>query len=151
MRALTPLVAEDCRVDSQLRLHRFLLFTRRSGCTTHEVGGATSQFDLPSLTTLSVAFCGRLQLEFSHWATSVAQNKILDDNPHLKQTIYYRYIDDIFVVTQGMTQLQDLKTVIQNNCVLTFLHEIGQNSNIKPALATLSQNLHKINELWYLF
>ena len=89
--------------------------------------------------------------EFSHWATSVAQNKILDDNLHLKPTIYYRYIDDILVVTQDMTQLQDLKTVIQNNSVLTFIHEIGQNSNIKPALATISQNLHKINEFWYLF
>ena len=35
------------------------------------VGGATSQLDLPSLTPLSVAGCGRLQLGVPHWATSV--------------------------------------------------------------------------------
>ena len=35
------------------------------------VGDATSQLDLPSLTPLSVAGCGRLQLGVSHWATSV--------------------------------------------------------------------------------
>ena len=35
------------------------------------VGGATSQLDLPSLTPMSVAGCGRLQLGDPHWATSV--------------------------------------------------------------------------------
>ena len=39
--------------------------------TAHEGGGATSQLDLPSLTPLSVAGCGRLQLGVLHWATSV--------------------------------------------------------------------------------
>ena len=35
------------------------------------VGGETSQLDLLSLTPLSVAGCGRLQLGVPHWATSV--------------------------------------------------------------------------------
>ena len=35
------------------------------------VGGATSQLDLTSLTPLSVAGCGRLQLGVPHWATLV--------------------------------------------------------------------------------
>ena len=35
------------------------------------MGDATSKLDLPSLTSLSVAGCGRLQLEVLHWATSV--------------------------------------------------------------------------------
>ena len=35
------------------------------------VGSATSQLDLQSLTPLSVAGCGRLQLEVPHWAASV--------------------------------------------------------------------------------
>ena len=35
------------------------------------VGGATSQLDLPSLTPLPVADCGRLQLLVNNWATSV--------------------------------------------------------------------------------
>ena len=44
------------------KLHRFILCTRRSRGTAHVGGGATSQLDLPSLTPLSVACCGRLQL-----------------------------------------------------------------------------------------
>ena len=35
------------------------------------VGGAISQLNLPSLTPLSVAGCGRLQLGVSQWAVSV--------------------------------------------------------------------------------
>ena len=34
------------------------------------VGGATNQLDVPSLTPLSVAGCGRLQLGVPHLATS---------------------------------------------------------------------------------
>ena len=57
--------------SGQLQLHQFLLRTRRSGGTAHEGGGgATSQLDLPSLTPLSVAGCGQLQLGVPHWATS---------------------------------------------------------------------------------
>ena len=35
------------------------------------MGGATSQLDLPSLTQLSIAGCGRPQLGVPHWAASV--------------------------------------------------------------------------------
>ena len=45
------------------------------------VGGATSQLDLPSLTPLSVAGCGRLQLGVPHWATSVDYCKWLIIDP----------------------------------------------------------------------
>ena len=40
------------------------------GAALCRVGGATSQLDLPSLTPLSVAGCGWLQLGAPHWATS---------------------------------------------------------------------------------
>ena len=59
------------RFPVELRLHRFKLCMRLSGGTAHEGGGATSQLDLPSLTPLSVAGCGRLQLGVPHWASSV--------------------------------------------------------------------------------
>ena len=59
------------RFPVELRLHRFILCTSRSGGTAHEGGGATSQLDLPSVTLLSVAGCGRQQLGLPHWATSV--------------------------------------------------------------------------------
>ena len=45
------------------------------------VGGGTSQLDLPSLTPLSVADCGRLQLGAPHWATSVNYCKQLIIEP----------------------------------------------------------------------
>ena len=38
---------------------------------SHEGGGVTSQLDLPSLTPLSVADCGRLQLGVPNWTTAV--------------------------------------------------------------------------------
>ena len=46
----------------ELRLHLFILCTRRSIAAAREGGGATSKLDLPSLTPLSVAGSGRLQL-----------------------------------------------------------------------------------------
>ena len=69
------------RIPALAELHRFILCKRRSGGTVRvgycEGGGSTvrdgrsSQLDLPSLTPLSIAGCGRLQLEVQHWATSV--------------------------------------------------------------------------------
>ena len=48
------------RMSAAAELHRFMLCTRNSGSTANESGGATSQLNLPSLTPLSVAGCGRL-------------------------------------------------------------------------------------------
>ena len=59
------------RIPAVAELHRFILCMRRTWGTAHEGGGATSQLDLPSLTPLSVASCGRLQLGVPHWAISV--------------------------------------------------------------------------------
>ena len=42
-------------------------------------GRATSQLDLPSLTLLSAAGCGRLQIGVAHWATSVALLQVVDN------------------------------------------------------------------------
>ena len=43
--------------------------------------GVTSQLDLQSLTPLSVAGCGRLQLGVAHQATSVALLQLVDNWP----------------------------------------------------------------------
>ena len=67
--------AEGHRVDSGLKLHQFILCTRRSGVLPIRVGAATSQLDLPSLTPLSVAGCGRLPQGVPHWTTSVYYSK----------------------------------------------------------------------------
>ena len=45
------------------------------------VGGATSQLNLPSLTPLSIAGSGRLQLGVPHWAASVNYWKLLIIDP----------------------------------------------------------------------
>ena len=62
-----------CKIESRLCLSCTDLYHARGaqGLLPMRVGGATSQLDLPSLTTLSVAGCGRLQLGAPHWATSV--------------------------------------------------------------------------------
>ena len=56
--------------------------TWSSGGTAQEGEGAMSQLDLPSLTPLSAAGCGRLQLGVPHWATSVDYCKQLIIVPH---------------------------------------------------------------------
>ena len=43
------------------------------------VGGNGEVFDLPSLTSLSVAGCSRLQVGVGHWATSVALLQVVDN------------------------------------------------------------------------
>ena len=42
-------------------------------------GVTASQLDLPSLTPLSAASCGRLQLEAAHWATWVTLLQVVDN------------------------------------------------------------------------
>ena len=42
-----------------------------------------SELDMPSLTQLYVAGCGRLQLRAPHWATSVALLQEVDHLPHI--------------------------------------------------------------------
>ena len=57
------------RFPVEPRLHRFILCTRSyRGLLPMRVEGATGQLDLPSLTPLSAAGCGRLQ---PHRVTSV--------------------------------------------------------------------------------
>ena len=70
------------RSQMWLRLHRFILCTRLSGSTAHErVVLPMSQLDLPSLTPLWLAGCGRLKLGVQQWATSVDYWKLLIIDP----------------------------------------------------------------------
>ena len=59
------------RIPAVAELHRFIHARGAQGVLPIRVGGATRQLDLPSLTPLSVAGCGRLQLGVPRWATSV--------------------------------------------------------------------------------
>ena len=65
--------AVGCKVESRLWLSCTDLYYTRGAqaLLPMRVGGATSQLDLPSLTKLSVAGYGRLQLGVPHWAASV--------------------------------------------------------------------------------
>ena len=63
-----------CKIESRLWLSCTDLYYARGaqGVLPMRVGGrATCQLELPSLTPLSVAGCGRLQLGVPHWDTSV--------------------------------------------------------------------------------
>ena len=65
--------AEGCKIESRLWLSCSDFYYARGaqGVLRMRVGGATNQLDLASLTPLSVAGCGRLQLGVRHWTTSV--------------------------------------------------------------------------------
>ena len=67
-RIRAPVAAASLAICSP-HLHRAIRGAQ--GLLSVRVGGATSQLDLLSLTPLSVAGCGRLQLGVLHWATSV--------------------------------------------------------------------------------
>ena len=48
-------------------------------CPVKGGGSTVSELDLPSLTPLSLAGCGRLQLEAAHWATWVTLLQVVDN------------------------------------------------------------------------
>ena len=75
--------AEGCKIESRLCLNCTDLYYTPvvQGVLHMRVGCATSQWDLSSLTPLSVAGCGRLQLGVPHWATSVEYCKLLIIDP----------------------------------------------------------------------
>ena len=75
---------QGCKIESRLWLSCTDLYYARGAQgvgTAHEGRGATSQLDLKSLTPLSVAGCGRLQLGVLHFATSVGYCKQLIIDP----------------------------------------------------------------------
>ena len=65
---------------SQFQASHVLYTNGAQGVLPCEERGVTaSQLDLPSLTPLSVAGCGRLQLEAAHWATWVKLLQVVDN------------------------------------------------------------------------
>ena len=104
-----------------------LLCARRSsGGTAHEGAGATCQFDLQSLTPLSVAGCGRLELGVCHWATSVALLQVGDNLP-------IRFSSGgLFREDFTLPFLVEFKKIIVNIfCkIYSLLQKINSNNNI---------------------
>ena len=64
---------QGCKIESRLWLSSTYLYQERGaqGVLPMRVWSATIQLDLPSLTPLPVAGCGRLELGVPQWATSV--------------------------------------------------------------------------------
>ena len=64
---------QSCKIESRLWLSRTDLYYARGGhwVLPMNVGGVTSQLDLPSLTTIVRSWLWSLQLGVPHWATSV--------------------------------------------------------------------------------
>ena len=65
--------------DASLLLRRTFLEDDSTNAPTHEGGVKASQLDLPSLTPLFVAGCGRRQPGVTHWDTSVALLQVVDN------------------------------------------------------------------------
>ena len=70
---IDKVVASHAAVARSIPLRCTDLYYARGaqGVLPMRVGGATSQLDLPSITPLSVAGCGWLQLGSPRWAASV--------------------------------------------------------------------------------
>ena len=72
--SIGKVIARMLKLQGRLPAEAALIYTMHEGAQGSlpmRVGGATSQLDLPSLTPLSVAGCGWLQLGVSNWAASV--------------------------------------------------------------------------------
>ena len=72
----------------------------------------------------------RERVAFANFYMCNLENNIFQTQPSLKPTIYCRYIDDIFIVTPNIQQLQLLKNAFEQNSSLKFTTEIGLNNKI---------------------
>ena len=75
----------SCKIDSRLSWDCVDLYYARGahGVLPIIVGSATNQLDLPSLTPLSVAGCGRLQLEVPHLGYFSRLLQVVENWPHI--------------------------------------------------------------------
>ena len=71
-----------------------------------------------------------LGVAFANFYMCNLENNTFQTQPSLKPTIYCRYIDDIFIVTPNIQQLQLLKNAFEQNSTLKFTTEIGFNNKI---------------------
>ena len=60
----------------------------------------------------------RLGVTLANFYMVNVENNILDNNPHLKPSLYCRYVDDIFIVVDSLEQLMLLKQTFNNSSVL---------------------------------
>ena len=66
----------------------------------------------------------------SNWYMCSLENKTFNDNYALKPPIYCRYMDDIILVLDNISQLFNLKKAFTDNSVLNFTHEIEYSKKI---------------------
>jgi len=58
------------------------------------------------------------------------ENKVFDEHPAAKPTLYVRYVDDICLYVSNYHELQEVKALFGNNSVLNFTYEIEVNKKI---------------------
>jgi len=58
------------------------------------------------------------------------ENSLFENNPSLKPPIYCRYVDDIFLVLNNFSELENLNRTFELNSVLRFTHEIESRKKI---------------------
>jgi hypothetical protein len=63
---------------------------------------------------------------FANFYMANLEEKVLQDDG-LRPNLYLRYVDDIFIVVQDTEQLENIRCAFENNSVLKFTHEIGNN------------------------
>ena len=66
-----------------------------------------------------------------------------------KPSIYLRYVDDILVLTEKVSDIEDLKQVLHSNSVLTFTHELNVNNKIPFLDVLIDTNGHNFETSTY--
>ena len=67
---------------------------------------------------------------FANFYMCHLENHVFNISPSLKPKLYCRYIDDCFLVLDDISQIDNLISVFENESVLKFTSEIGNNASL---------------------
>ena len=66
-----------------------------------------------------------LGVAFANFYMTHLENKVFEENPAIKPSVYCRYVDDTFIVVDSIDSIIQIKNQFQSHSVLKFTHEIG--------------------------
>ena len=111
--------------------------TTRTPFKSHD-GSVYSQIDCVSMGT-------PLGPLISNWYMCSLENKIFSENIAPKPPIYSRYMDDIILVLDNVSQLFALKQALTENSVLNFTYEIENNKKIAFLDTLITRTSHNLS------
>jgi len=82
---------------------------------------------------------------FANFYMCNLENSVFINNPSAKPNLYVRYVDDICLLVPNYKKLEEIKTLFEENSVLSFTYEIEVNKSI-PFLDVLVDR--RVSDVW---